>query len=171
MQVSEGWGADVQGSGGRQSAFVHVAPGLELRFVVSCDVPVRYEGHWEGVGIRPCPGEGCSLCAAGVGKQQRWVIAVLVFDTWRPAVWEFGQGVARGFQQQGLTGVSLRGLGFRIYKLGRDRRSATAFELDGEVSDRAVLAFGLTSTGTADLPPGLSAPDVLREWWKSQGWV
>lgn len=171
MRISEGWGNAANSGPARTSAFIHIEGGREYRFVISSEVPVRYEGHWTGGGVEPCREGQCALCAAAVGKQVRFVLGVIELESCRAGVWEFGQAVARQFERQGLTGVRLRGLGVRVWKNSASSRGQTTVELDEESTQAAVVRWGLDAEGNVALPEGYDPADVLNAWWKAQGWT
>lgn len=51
-------------------------------------LPLWYYAHWHQGRMRPCSGEGCRMCDAGVGKQRRWVFAITMAYEHQAYFWE-----------------------------------------------------------------------------------
>jgi len=48
---------------------------------VRCKEPVWYAGHFHGGRMKPCGGDGCSMCVLGIGRQIRYVISCVDLRT------------------------------------------------------------------------------------------
>lgn len=71
--------------------WLHIQPGDSKVLVMGEVLPLWYHAHWLEGRMRPCGGDGCSWCGVGVGRQRRWVFAVI--DEWskKPYLWEVSE--------------------------------------------------------------------------------
>lgn len=91
----EGWGP----AGPAEGVFLRVPPGERRLVVVLAEEPFNYGGHWWRGQMRPCTGEGCRLCAVGVGRQVRQVLEVWSCAAAGVQCWEFGMRVGKELRE------------------------------------------------------------------------
>jgi hypothetical protein len=78
--------------------WLHIRPGEAITVVLGDKAPLWYSAHWTDGRMRPCKGDGCRDCAAGIGKQRRWVFACRLWAGKKPFLWETSESLAREIQ-------------------------------------------------------------------------
>jgi len=78
-------------TGTPQFCWLHVAPGDTMELVMAEVLPLWYYAHWMEGRMRPCSGSGCSWCEMGVGRQRRWVFAVIEAFRKKAFLWEVSE--------------------------------------------------------------------------------
>jgi len=74
--------------------WLHVRPGDTVYIILGNKAPLWYWAHWVDGRMRPCPGENCGYCNAGIGKQRRWVFACVRTLSVKPMLWEVSDSIA-----------------------------------------------------------------------------
>jgi len=75
--------------------WLHIRSGESCTVVFGDKAPLWYKAHWYGGRMQPCIGEECRMCAAGVGRQRRWVFAVKLVGGKKPMLWEVSESLAQ----------------------------------------------------------------------------
>jgi hypothetical protein len=150
MQPKLGEGFDLpEGNDGWSDwTWFHARAEYPQRFTVLCETPVNYSGHYRKGRMHACPGDGCPLCAAGVGSQARYVFSVVDWESRRVGLLELGRGHALWIQDASKSHGGLRGLSFEVERAARAKQS----RLDLRLVTDAVPAFF----------QHLSGPDLKR---------
>jgi hypothetical protein len=154
-ELARGWGDEEAEADSPSLDWLPIPAAEETLITLLSDLPARYVGHWQPSRrvMRRCslPAH-CPFCFAGLGKQRRFVVAVLD-ERRRIWLWEFGDAVAA--QVRARAADNLRGLKLTLGRSGATLRAPVA-----------VLAW--EQTDGADLPPEPDAAGFLAAQWMRQ---
>jgi len=135
----------------------HVTPKKRLVLAVLSTKPTWYVGHFYQGRMRQCERVDCSLCAAQIGAQVRYVFAVVEVTTRIVGVLEVGKEVGLLIRDQAAGRGFLRGLVIELGKASGSRQSRT--EVQG--------IEGIAPTWCMSIPePDLG--HILRRTWDRQ---
>lgn len=156
--VGEGWEVPLEVKERVQFHWFHVSPGTELLLVVLSNVPLWYVGHFRGGRMEVCAREKCQSCAAGIGRQVRYVVCCVEMLTQRIGVLEVSESVANLVKQWSVPNNGSRGLILGLRKVTRAKNSRTDVELVKESAPAWAMA----------LEP-LDLHEVLAKTWEKLG--
>lgn len=161
-----GWGPAISAGG----KWLHVARGQVVGVVCLAGEPWCYVGHWVDGAMRPCKGEECKLCEAGVGSQTRMCLEVMRVPGGETLVWEFGAATARKLREAAGGCPDIGGFGFRVSRQGAGRGQLVV-EYAPEVEVVARQQYGGRGDWWEDARGDCDAEAIMRQWWHCQGWV
>jgi hypothetical protein len=121
--VGEGWDVPLDVKERVQFHWFHVVPGSELLLVVLSNVPIWYVGHFRAGRMELCDHEKCQSCAAGVGRQVRYVMCCVEMTTHRLGVLEISESVANLVRAWSVPNNGSRGLILELSKATRAKHS------------------------------------------------
>jgi hypothetical protein len=153
--LSEGYGDVVEESMEGPGVWLHVPGRGVLTAVLLREKPVRYEAHWVGGRVRPCPGrERCQFHKDGLGSKVRYVYTL--FDTHRrqAGLLEVSPQTAGDIMRECADHGFARGLSFSFKKEG------------GRENGRIVAKCLHAIMRELELPEGPDAAFVLRKQWQ-----
>lgn len=87
------------------------------------DVPLWYTGHYYKGRMLPCYGEGCSLCADGVGAQLRYLLVGADVSTRRVGILEVGRTIALEIRDLSTGRRPLRGMTIEFSRHSHSKQS------------------------------------------------
>lgn len=123
MATGEGW--DIPDEVTAWSDFhwwkVPVAKVLVLHIL--SDSPVWYTGHYYKGRMLPCYGDGCDLCAAGVGAQLRYLLVGADAQTRRVGIIEVGRTIALEIRDLASGKRPLRGMTIELSRHSHSKQS------------------------------------------------
>lgn len=125
MAIGDGWDVPEEAAPWSDFHWFQVSPKESKTFAVLSEAPVWYTGHYHKGRMRPCPGEGCELCAEGVGAQVRYCFSVVDVETRRVGLIELGRGHGMELQEWSGGNGGLKGLQFEAHKDGKASQSRT----------------------------------------------
>ena len=136
--------------------WLHPEPGRTIGFLVVCEAPLWFRGHFSGRRMEACEGNGCSLCASGVGIQRRWIATGIEERSGIVYAWEFGDAVAEVLKREQKKKGSCRGLLLEIGRSGESVHTRLRVECMGvqkvsEASEKKVPAPALVFEATFKL--------------------
>lgn len=125
MSLGKGW--DIPATSDAWSTFhwFQASPKGLLEFVVLCEEPFWYVGHYVGNRMFPCQGSECEFCSEGVGSQVRYVLGVCEVTTRRTGLLEVGRGNGELIRDWTGRHGGLRGMRLEVGKSGRSAQSRT----------------------------------------------
>lgn len=123
MPQGLGWDVPAEVRGDLEFRWWRVSGNRVLVLVMLSDSPLWYRGHFYKGRMVPCFGEGCKLCADGVGAQLRYVVAAAETSTHRSGLLEVGNTVALELRDLDVRHQGLRGMVVEISKHSFSRQS------------------------------------------------
>lgn len=124
----EGWDVPVEVRDRVQFHWFHVAPGQCLVLVVLSNKPLWYVGHFRSGRMQPCERNGCQSCAAGIGRQIRFVVSCVEITTKRMGVLEVSESVGQLIRSWAQARDGSRGLILELRKATRSKHSRMEVE-------------------------------------------
>lgn len=124
MPAGEGWDVPAEVRGDLEFRWWRVSGNRLLTLLVLSETPLWYRGHYHRGSMVPCLGDGCKMCAEGIGAQLRYVVAAAECSSHRPGLMEVGQTVARelrdlAVRHDGMPGMVVE---FTKYSLAKNSR-------------------------------------------------
>jgi hypothetical protein len=156
--VGEGWDVPADVKDRVQFHWFHVSPGGALLLVVLSNAPVWYIGHFRQGRMQPCDRNGCESCAAGIGRQVRYVMCAVEVTTHQVGVLEISESVANLVREWSVPHNGSRGLMVELRKATKAKNSRMVVELVKEHPPAWALA----------LQP-LDLHEVLSKTWEKIG--
>jgi len=120
-QVGEGWDVPAETRDHVRFHWFHVAPASSLVVVVLSHRPLWFVGHFVKGRMLKCSGEVCAWCAAGVGRQVRYVVSVAELHTRRVGVIELSESIAQLLKEWSCANGGSHGLMVELRKAGRSK--------------------------------------------------
>jgi len=127
--VGEGWDVPAEVRDHVQFHWFHVAPGTSLLLVLLSVRPLWFVGHFVGGRMMQCRGDGCARCAAGTGRQIRYVMSAVEPSTRRLGVIELSESVVRLIKDWAIPNEGSRGLIIELTKVSRSKHSRHEVQL------------------------------------------
>lgn len=137
-KINAGFGLPEGNDGWTDWTWFHARASAPQRFTVLCREPVNYAGHFKKGRMVPCLGEGCPLCAMGLGSQARYVVSVVEWESKRVGLFEVGRGHALCIADWAAGAGGLRGLSFEVQRVSHSKQARMDVRL---VTDEAPLYF------------------------------
>jgi len=152
--VAAGYGDLLSECAEGPGVWIHVPARTIVVCVLLRDQPVRYDAHWVGGRVRPCPGATqCALCTSGVGKKTRYVYTVLDTTTKQTGLLEVAPS----------TALEIRAA---VDEAGFARGLAIAFSHEGGVKNGRLRATSRHQIlRDCELPDGPDPIHVLKRQW------
>ena len=125
MAIGEGWELSAEAEQAQAFHWFRVSPRAALEVAVLSDAPVWYTGHFVEGRMWPCAGEGCRLCAEGIGTQVRFVLAVCELSTRRVGLLEMGRSNGLAVRDWCGRNGGLKGMVLEFYKHSKASTSRT----------------------------------------------
>jgi len=91
VAIGEGWEVPPSEIPWSDHHWFRVSPRGALVVVCLSEGPLWYSGHYVAGRMAPCTGEGCELCAEGIGGQVRYVFSAAEVSTRRVGLLEVGR--------------------------------------------------------------------------------
>lgn len=139
--VGEGWEVPADVRDRVQFHWFHIAPGQVAVLVILSNAPVWYVGHFKAGRMQPCEMNGCQSCAAGIGRQVRYVMCAVEIATHRVGVLEISESVANLVREWAVPNSGSRGLIVELSKATRSKHSRMEVELIKEHPPAWALAL------------------------------
>lgn len=133
MPCGEGWDMPVEAEGWSDFHWWKIPSSRVLVMIMTSERPYWYSGHFVEGRMKPCQGDGCALCAKGVGAQARYLFSCVEPLTRKSGILEVSRSVALEFRDLAEARGQLRGLRFTIGKHTRHKQSR--MEVLGEADD------------------------------------
>jgi len=158
VPIGQGWevpGSEIPWS---DHHWFRVSPRGALVVVCLSEAPLWYSGHYVSGRMAPCVGDGCELCAEGVGGQVRYVFAAAEVSTKRVGLLEVSRSNGLLIRSWVSRRGKFKGMVLEFSKHSHSKNSRTQVLYIDE-----------------DLPPwylALEVPDVKRALlmtWKKGG--
>jgi hypothetical protein len=122
-KVGVGFGLPEGNDGWTDWTWFHARSATAQRFTILCDAPANYSGHYRKGRMVPCMGEGCPLCATGIGAQARYVFSVVEWESRRVGLFEMGRGHALAVADRAGPEGGVRGVSFEVQRASHAKQS------------------------------------------------
>jgi len=131
--VGEGW--EVEHAYREWSDWTWFKPrgGKVLKLAILSQAPVWYAGHFVRKRMCPCAGEGCKICAEGIGIQIRYVFGAVSVETRMVGLIEVGKTLGLLIRDWCGRRGALRGMVLAFTKQTHAKQSRTEVEYCDEV--------------------------------------
>lgn len=159
-KVARGFGLPEGNDGWTDWTWFHAGYPRPMRMTILCEAPANYSGHFRKGRMVACVGEGCPLCAIGLGNQARYVFSVVEWETRRVGLLELGRGHALQVQDWIDRAGGLRGMSIEIVRQSVKKQSGLEVRF---IEEEAPVYFR-----------HLEGPDVeraVRSTWERQSSV
>jgi len=125
VPIGEGWDVPADETPWSHFHWFRVSPRGPLAVVCLSEGPLWYTGHFVSGRMAPCLGEGCELCAEGVGGQVRYIFPVADVSTKRVGLLEVGREVGQLIRSWIPRRGGFRGMVLEFSKHSHSRVSRT----------------------------------------------
>lgn len=132
-RVGEGWDVPAEVRDHVQFHWFHVTPGSTLLLVLLSIRPLWFVGHFVSGRMLQCTGDSCARCAAGTGRQIRYIVSAVEPSTKRLGVIELSESVARLIREWAIPNEGARGLIVEFGKASKSKHSRLEVSLIREV--------------------------------------
>jgi hypothetical protein len=123
--IGEGWDLPKRVRDSIDFHWFKVKPGRPVVLGILSVVPVWYVGHFHQKRMRRCSGDGCELCALGIGGQVRYLFGCVEPATGILGVMEVGKSVGLQLRDWAARRGSMRGMLVEFCKATGAKRSHT----------------------------------------------
>lgn len=141
MPVGDGWELAPGCEPWSDFHWYQASPRASLVLVVLSEAPVWYTGHYVGGRMVPCIGAGCDCCAAAIGAQVRYAVAVAEISSRRTGLIEFGRSNGLALRDWAAQGFGLRGMTIEVVKHTKSVQSRTEVRMIDPVAPSGFLAL------------------------------
>lgn len=140
-RVGEGWDPPQEVRDHVQFHWFHVTPGTSLVLVMLSLKPLWFVGHFVGGRMCRCTGDLCARCAAGTGRQIRYVVSAVELTSRRIGVLEMSESVAHLIREWAVAQSGARGLIVEFGKVSKSKHSRLEVNLIREHAPGWALAM------------------------------
>lgn len=132
--------------------WLHIRAGESSTVVFGDKAPLWYKAHWYERRMQPCSGEGCKMCAAGVGRQRRWVFAVALVGAKKAMLWEVSESLAQDIKKIANEKGQLEKLKVYVIREGSGNKGRLSVSGRGYDEPRMIRIDGIEQmVGTEDV--------------------
>ena len=123
--------------------WLHIRAGESCTVVFGNKAPLWYMAHWYERRMQPCEGEECKMCAAGVGRQRRWVFAVILQGGKKAMLWEVSESLAQDIKKIANEKGELKKLKVYVIREGSGNKGRLSVSGRGYDEPRMVRIDGI----------------------------